>query len=61
MKDIVVVEAVRSAVGRALKGSLAQMRPDELAGQVIAGLLARVPQGRWSEPNPADSAGGISN
>jgi acetyl-CoA acyltransferase len=44
MKDIVVVEAVRSAVGRALKGSLAQMRPDDLAGQVIAGLLARVPQ-----------------
>ena len=44
MKDIVIVEAVRSAVGRALKGSLAQMRPDELAGQVMAGLLARVPQ-----------------
>ncbi|MEZ4295558.1 MAG: thiolase family protein [Polyangiaceae bacterium] len=44
MKDIVIVDAVRSAVGRAHKGSLAQMRPDELAGQVIAGLLARVPQ-----------------
>ena len=49
MKDIVVVEAVRSAVGRALKGSLAQMRPDELAGQVIAGLLARVPQVKPSD------------
>jgi acetyl-CoA acyltransferase len=44
MKDVVIVEAVRSAVGRGHKGSLAQMRPDELAGQVIAGLLARVPQ-----------------
>ncbi|HEY1960206.1 MAG TPA: thiolase family protein [Polyangiaceae bacterium] len=44
MKDVVIVEAVRSAVGRALKGSLAQKRPDELAGEVIAGLLARVPQ-----------------
>jgi acetyl-CoA acyltransferase len=44
MKDIVIASAVRSAVGRAIKGSLAQMRPDELAGQVIAGLLARVPQ-----------------
>jgi acetyl-CoA acyltransferase len=42
--DIVIVEAVRSAVGRALKGSLAQKRPDELAGEVIAALLARVPQ-----------------
>jgi len=43
MQDIVIVEAVRSAVGRAHKGSLALTRPDELAGQVIAGLLARVP------------------
>src|SRR3954467_11407545 len=44
MADIVIVEAVRSAVGRALKGSLAEKRPDELAGEVIAALLARVPQ-----------------
>src|SRR5689334_23573529 len=43
MADIVIVEAVRSAVGRAHKGSLAEKRPDELAGEVIAGLLARVP------------------
>src|SRR5271170_359646 len=42
--DVVIVDAVRSAVGRAHKGSLAETRPDELAGQVIAGLLARVPQ-----------------
>ena len=44
IKDIVIVDAVRSAVGRALKGSLAQTRPDELAGQVLAGLLARQPK-----------------
>jgi acetyl-CoA acyltransferase len=44
MMDIVIAEAVRSAVGRAIKGSLAQKRPDELAGEVVAGLLARVPQ-----------------
>src|SRR5919199_1492777 len=42
--DVVIVDAVRSAVGRAHKGSLAETRPDELAGQVIAALLARVPQ-----------------
>src|SRR5580700_8036460 len=41
--DIVIVDAVRSAVGRAHKGSLAQKRPDELAGEVVAALLARVP------------------
>jgi len=49
MKDIVIVEAVRSAVGRALKGSLANKRPDELAGDVIRGLMARVPQVKPSE------------
>lgn len=44
MTDVVIAEAVRSAVGRAYKGSLAQKRPDELAGDVIQGLMARVPQ-----------------
>jgi acetyl-CoA acyltransferase len=44
MNDIVIVEAVRSAVGRAIKGSLATKRPDEMAAEVIRGLLARVPQ-----------------
>ena len=43
MQDIVIVDAVRSAVGRAHKGSLAHKRPDDLAGEVIAALLARVP------------------
>ena len=46
MEDIVIAEAVRSAVGRAHKGSLATKRPDELATDVIRGLLARVPQFR---------------
>ncbi len=44
MKEIVIVEAVRSAVGRAHKGSLALKRSDELAGEVVKALLARVPQ-----------------
>jgi len=44
MSEIVIAEAVRSAVGRAHKGSLAARRPDELAGEVIRGLLERVPQ-----------------
>jgi len=44
MKDIVIIDAARSAVGRAHKGTLAHTRPDELAGQVIAGLLARNPK-----------------
>jgi acetyl-CoA acyltransferase len=44
--DIVIAEAVRSAVGRGHKGALATKRPDELAADVIRGLLARVPQAR---------------
>jgi len=44
MGKIVVVDAVRSAVGRAKKGSLANRRPDELAGEVVRGLLARNPK-----------------
>jgi acetyl-CoA acyltransferase len=41
--EIVIADAVRSAVGRALKGTLATKRPDELAADVIRGLLARNP------------------
>jgi len=44
--EIVIAEAVRSAVGRGHKGSLATKRPDELAADVIRGLMARVPQVR---------------
>ncbi len=43
MTDIVIAEAVRSAVGRAHKGSLVYKRPDELAGEVIRKLMERVP------------------
>ena len=43
MTNVVIVDAVRSAVGRALKGSLAYRRPDELGGEVIRGLMARNP------------------
>ncbi|HLL23840.1 MAG TPA: beta-ketoacyl synthase N-terminal-like domain-containing protein, partial [Kofleriaceae bacterium] len=44
MTEIVIAEAVRSAVGRGHKGSLATKRPDELAADVIRGLMERVPQ-----------------
>ena len=42
--EIVIAEAVRSAVGRGHKGTLSTKRPDELAADVIRGLMARVPQ-----------------
>jgi acetyl-CoA acyltransferase len=49
IENVVIVDAVRSAVGRAHKGTLAQTRPDEFAGQVVAGLLARVPKVKASD------------
>ena len=33
--EIVIAEAVRSAVGRGNKGTLATRRPDELAADVV--------------------------
>lgn len=46
MTEVVIAEAVRSAVGRGHKGSLATKRPDELAADVIRALVARVPQAK---------------
>lgn len=43
LHEAVIVAARRSAVGRALKGSLRSMRPDDLAAQVIQGMLADLP------------------
>jgi acetyl-CoA acyltransferase len=44
MQDAVIVSAVRTAVGKAPKGTLSVMRPDELAAAAIKGALARVPE-----------------
>ena len=42
MPEAVIVSAVRTAVGRAYKGSLRTTRPDDLAAVVIKETLARV-------------------
>ncbi len=44
MPEAVVVAAARSPIGRAFKGSLATVRPDDLAAQMVAAALAKVPQ-----------------
>jgi acetyl-CoA acyltransferase len=43
MQDAVVVSAVRTAVGKAPRGTLSVVRPDDMASAAIAGALARVP------------------
>ena len=44
MQDAVIVSAVRTAVGKAPKGTLSVMRPDELGAVAIKGALDRVPE-----------------
>ena len=44
MQDAVIVSAVRTAVGKAPKGTLSVMRPDELGAMAIKGALDRIPQ-----------------
>jgi acetyl-CoA C-acetyltransferase len=43
MPEAVIVDAARSPIGRAFKGSLAQLRPDETAAYVVDRLLERNP------------------
>ena len=42
-KDAVIVSAVRTPVGKAKRGGLATVRPDELAATVIKELIKRTP------------------
>jgi len=44
MPEAVIVAAARSPIGRAFKGSLTGIRPDDLAVQVVRAALAQVPQ-----------------
>ena len=41
MPETVIVDAVRTPIGRAFKGSLAQLRPDEMGAFVVDALLER--------------------
>ena len=44
MPEAVIVATARSPIGRAVKGSLRDMRPDELAVQMVEAALAKVPE-----------------
>src|SRR5437588_3710645 len=44
MHEAVIVSSVRTAVGKAFKGTLRATRPDDLAAVAISGALERVPQ-----------------
>ena len=44
MREVVIASSVRTAVGKAPKGTLRLSRPDDLAAVAIKGALDRVPQ-----------------
>jgi acetyl-CoA C-acetyltransferase len=44
MPEAVVVATARSPIGRAFKGSMTSIRPDDLTAQIITAALAKVPQ-----------------
>lgn len=50
-RDPVIVAAVRTAIGKAKRGSLATVRPESMAAAVIKELLKRVPE---LDPNEID-------
>ena len=44
MPEAVIVATARSPIGRAHKGSLKDLRPDDMAAQIVKALMAKVPQ-----------------
>jgi acetyl-CoA C-acetyltransferase len=51
MPEAVIVATARSPIGRAFKGSLKDIRPDDLTVQIVRAALAKVPQ---LDPNDVD-------
>ena len=49
MRDAVIVQALRTAVGKAPRGALRTTRPDDMAATVFQELLKRTPQLRAEE------------
>ena len=43
MSEAVIVAAARTPIGRAVKGSLVDVRPDDMSAFIIADVLSRVP------------------
>ncbi len=44
MTEAVIVATARSPIGRAVKGSLVDLRPDDMSAQIVRALMGKVPQ-----------------
>jgi acetyl-CoA C-acetyltransferase len=49
MTQAVIVATARSPIGRANKGTLVDLRPDEMTAQIVRALMAKVPQVKGSD------------
>ncbi len=49
MQEAYIIQAKRTAIGKSVKGSLAQVRPDDLGAYVIQDILKRVPDLKTEE------------
>ena len=54
MPEAVIVSTARTPIGRAFKGSLIEMRPDDLAAIAVEAALAKVPN---LEPSTVEQNG----
>ena len=44
MTEAVIVATARSPIGRAMKGSLVELRPDDMSAQIVRALMEKVPE-----------------
>jgi acetyl-CoA C-acetyltransferase len=51
MTEAVIVATARSPIGRANKGSLVDLRPDDMAAQIVRALMEKTPQVKASDVN----------
>ena len=65
MRDVAILSAVRTPIGRASKGNLRNTRPDDLGALVVKEALRRAEVARrprsktwcWAAPSPRASRG----
>jgi acetyl-CoA C-acetyltransferase len=51
MTEAVIVATARSPIGRANKGSLVSMRPDDMSAQILKALMEKAPQVKAADVN----------
>ncbi|MEQ1703238.1 MAG: acetyl-CoA C-acetyltransferase [Ilumatobacteraceae bacterium] len=51
MTEAVIVATARSPIGRANKGSLVSLRPDDMSAQILKALMEKAPQVKASDVN----------